>query len=116
MHSSPISGNDNSQTQNKEDMNFQLNLWRKSSVRETTINSLALFFLLGVTFLGAGKPPMYGDYEAQRHWQEVTYNLPINQWYVWLLNFWLQMCKKKCDFNLCKSKNENLCETSFTIL
>ncbi|NXU70599.1 ALG6 glucosyltransferase, partial [Oreotrochilus melanogaster] len=32
-------------------------------------------------FLGAGKPPMYGDYEAQRHWQEVTYNLPIRQWY-----------------------------------
>ncbi|NXV20955.1 ALG6 glucosyltransferase, partial [Cepphus grylle] len=32
-------------------------------------------------FLGAGKPPMYGDYEAQRHWQEITYNLPIRQWY-----------------------------------
>ncbi|NXK18092.1 ALG6 glucosyltransferase, partial [Arenaria interpres] len=30
---------------------------------------------------GAGKPPMYGDYEAQRHWQEVTYNLPVRQWY-----------------------------------
>ncbi|KFW05563.1 Dolichyl pyrophosphate Man9GlcNAc2 alpha-1,3-glucosyltransferase, partial [Eurypyga helias] len=30
---------------------------------------------------GAGKPPLYGDYEAQRHWQEVTYNLPIRQWY-----------------------------------
>ncbi|NWR45998.1 ALG6 glucosyltransferase, partial [Regulus satrapa] len=32
-------------------------------------------------FLGAGKPPMYGDYEAQRHWQEITYNLPVRQWY-----------------------------------
>ncbi|NXY21797.1 ALG6 glucosyltransferase, partial [Atrichornis clamosus] len=32
-------------------------------------------------FVGAGKPPMYGDYEAQRHWQEITYNLPIRQWY-----------------------------------
>ncbi|NXO38727.1 ALG6 glucosyltransferase, partial [Locustella ochotensis] len=32
-------------------------------------------------FSGAGKPPMYGDYEAQRHWQEITYNLPIRQWY-----------------------------------
>ncbi|XP_069794412.1 dolichyl pyrophosphate Man9GlcNAc2 alpha-1,3-glucosyltransferase isoform X3 [Narcine bancroftii] len=30
---------------------------------------------------GAGKPPMYGDYEAQRHWQEITFNLPIHQWY-----------------------------------
>uniref|UniRef100_A0A8C3KGZ2 Alpha-1,3-glucosyltransferase n=1 Tax=Calidris pygmaea TaxID=425635 RepID=A0A8C3KGZ2_9CHAR len=33
------------------------------------------------SYSGAGRPPMYGDYEAQRHWQEVTYNLPIRQWY-----------------------------------
>ncbi|NWI85945.1 ALG6 glucosyltransferase, partial [Pitta sordida] len=33
------------------------------------------------TYSGAGKPPMYGDYEAQRHWQEITYNVPIKQWY-----------------------------------
>ncbi|VDN28066.1 unnamed protein product [Gongylonema pulchrum] len=25
---------------------------------------------------------MYGDYEAQRHWMEITYHLPITQWYV----------------------------------
>lgn len=30
---------------------------------------------------GQHKPPMYGDYEAQRHWQEITINLPIEQWY-----------------------------------
>lgn len=30
---------------------------------------------------GEGKPPMYGDYEAQRHWQEITKNLPIQRWY-----------------------------------
>uniref|UniRef100_A0A8C3QN67 Alpha-1,3-glucosyltransferase n=1 Tax=Cyanoderma ruficeps TaxID=181631 RepID=A0A8C3QN67_9PASS len=33
------------------------------------------------SYSGAGKPRMYGDYEAQRHWQEITYNLPIRQWY-----------------------------------
>ncbi|MXQ89146.1 hypothetical protein E5288_WYG015054 [Bos mutus] len=32
-------------------------------------------------WVGAGKPPMFGDYEAQRHWQEITFNLPIKQWY-----------------------------------
>ena len=32
--------------------------------------------------VGAGKPPMYGDYEAQRHWMEITYNLPLREWYV----------------------------------
>ena len=29
---------------------------------------------------GAGKPPMYGDYEAQRHWMEITTNLPAREW------------------------------------
>ena len=24
---------------------------------------------------------MHGDYEAQRHWQEVTLNLPLTEWY-----------------------------------
>ncbi|XP_050023594.2 dolichyl pyrophosphate Man9GlcNAc2 alpha-1,3-glucosyltransferase [Dermacentor andersoni] len=32
-------------------------------------------------YSGAGKPPMFGDYEAQRHWQEVTVNLPVTKWY-----------------------------------
>ena len=31
---------------------------------------------------GAGKPPLYGDYEAQRHWMEITYHLPVSEWYV----------------------------------
>ena len=25
---------------------------------------------------------MYGDYEAQRHWMEITVHLPINEWFV----------------------------------
>ncbi|XP_076976861.1 dolichyl pyrophosphate Man9GlcNAc2 alpha-1,3-glucosyltransferase isoform X3 [Tamandua tetradactyla] len=33
------------------------------------------------SYSGAGKPPMFGDYEAQRHWQEITFNLPVRQWY-----------------------------------
>uniref|UniRef100_A0A6Q2XE79 Alpha-1,3-glucosyltransferase n=1 Tax=Esox lucius TaxID=8010 RepID=A0A6Q2XE79_ESOLU len=43
-------------------------------------------------FLWAGKPPMFGDYEAQRHWQEITYNLPVHEWYFNTtdnnLNYW----------------------------
>ena len=30
---------------------------------------------------GQGTPPMFGDYEAQRHWMEVTVNLPASEWY-----------------------------------
>ncbi|XP_057336719.1 dolichyl pyrophosphate Man9GlcNAc2 alpha-1,3-glucosyltransferase [Microplitis mediator] len=32
-------------------------------------------------YSGRKNPPMHGDYEAQRHWQEITFNLPLNQWY-----------------------------------
>lgn len=28
-----------------------------------------------------GKEPLYGDLEAQRHWMEITVNLPIYDWY-----------------------------------
>jgi len=34
------------------------------------------------SYSGAGKPPRFGDYEAQRHWMEISINLPIDQWYV----------------------------------
>ncbi|KAK6990280.1 dolichyl pyrophosphate Man9GlcNAc2 alpha-1 3-glucosyltransferase isoform X1 [Biomphalaria glabrata] len=30
---------------------------------------------------GQGKPPMFGDFEAQRHWMEITVNLPAEDWY-----------------------------------
>lgn len=33
------------------------------------------------SYSGYAKPPMYGDFEAQRHWQEITINLPITDWY-----------------------------------
>lgn len=32
-------------------------------------------------YSGEKKPPMFGDYEAQRHWMEVTNNLPVEEWY-----------------------------------
>ena len=31
---------------------------------------------------------MHGDYEAQRHWMEITTNLPISQWYFYDLEYW----------------------------
>eukprot|EP00088_Acartia_fossae_P000057 TRINITY_DN10017_c0_g1_i3.p1 TRINITY_DN10017_c0_g1~~TRINITY_DN10017_c0_g1_i3.p1 ORF type:complete len:504 (+),score=27.41 TRINITY_DN10017_c0_g1_i3:23-1534(+) len=46
--------------------------------------SVSLILRYGVSlwpYSGEGKPPMHGDYEAQRHWQEITINLPLDQWY-----------------------------------
>ncbi|EKJ73580.1 hypothetical protein FPSE_06198 [Fusarium pseudograminearum CS3096] len=39
-------------------------------------------------YSGFHKPPMFGDYEAQRHWMEVTTQLPISQWYFHDLQWW----------------------------
>ncbi|KAL7510900.1 hypothetical protein ACHAXN_007727 [Cyclotella atomus] len=29
-----------------------------------------------------------GDYEAQRHWMELTYHLPLSEWYYYDLSYW----------------------------
>ncbi|KAI0392891.1 ALG8 glycosyltransferase family ALG6 [Xylariaceae sp. FL0594] len=39
-------------------------------------------------YSGLNKPPMFGDYEAQRHWMEITTQLPISQWYFHDLQWW----------------------------
>ncbi|CAE6390816.1 unnamed protein product [Rhizoctonia solani] len=39
-------------------------------------------------YSGEGTKPMHGDYEAQRHWMEITYHLPISQWYSYDLPYW----------------------------
>ncbi|EFZ00788.1 ALG6, ALG8 domain (glycosyl transferase family 58) protein [Metarhizium robertsii] len=39
-------------------------------------------------YSGFQRPPMFGDYEAQRHWMEVTAHLPISQWYFHDLQWW----------------------------
>ncbi|KAL7629594.1 Glucosyltransferase-like protein [Parahypoxylon ruwenzoriense] len=39
-------------------------------------------------YSGFQKPPMFGDYEAQRHWMEITTHLPISQWYFHDLQWW----------------------------
>lgn len=37
---------------------------------------------------GQGTPPMFGDYEAQRHWMELTRHLPTRLWYTYDLQYW----------------------------
>ncbi|RKP11561.1 glycosyl transferase [Piptocephalis cylindrospora] len=51
--------------------------------------SLLLRWTTGLwPYSGAGIPPMYGDYEAQRHWMELTWHLPMTQWYRYDLQYW----------------------------
>ncbi|KAF9475649.1 glucosyltransferase [Pholiota conissans] len=40
------------------------------------------------SYSGHNTPPMFGDYEAQRHWMEITIHLPLKQWYMYDLPYW----------------------------
>ena len=40
------------------------------------------------TSIGRDTSPMFGDYEAQRHWMEITIHLPPRQWYKYDLQYW----------------------------
>ncbi|KXL47177.1 glycosyltransferase family 57 protein [Acidomyces richmondensis BFW] len=39
-------------------------------------------------YSGHGDPPMHGDFEAQRHWMELTAHLPVTHWYFHNLEWW----------------------------
>ncbi|KAF2099896.1 ALG6, ALG8 glycosyltransferase [Rhizodiscina lignyota] len=52
---------------------------------------VAFLFRLATGFWGysgSNSPPMHGDFEAQRHWMEITIHLPISQWYSYDLQWW----------------------------
>ena len=61
--------------------------WLTHKGTTTSFLCISLFALLirsAVTmypYSGAGIPPKFGDFEAQRHWMEITTNLPVIDWY-----------------------------------
>jgi alpha-1,3-glucosyltransferase len=53
------------------------------------IFAIIIRFAVGLgSYSGENTPPMFGDFEAQRHWLEITTNLPITQWYFYDLQYW----------------------------
>ncbi|XP_060663480.1 probable dolichyl pyrophosphate Man9GlcNAc2 alpha-1,3-glucosyltransferase [Drosophila nasuta] len=53
-----------------------------SELAATAFLALSLRSIISLNaYSGYNKPPMFGDYEAQRHWQEVTVNLDAKSWY-----------------------------------
>ncbi|KAH9986714.1 glycosyl transferase [Russula vinacea] len=55
----------------------------------TLIASALVRWCIGLgSYSGQGTPPMFGDYEAQRHWMELTNHLPLRQWYTYDLQYW----------------------------
>ncbi|KAI0050368.1 glycosyltransferase family 57 protein [Auriscalpium vulgare] len=62
---------------------------REWVVPSAVLASLLVKWTLGLgSYSGEGTPPMYGDYEAQRHWMELTVHLPFRQWYTYDLQYW----------------------------
>ncbi|KAI9260161.1 ALG6, ALG8 glycosyltransferase family-domain-containing protein [Sporodiniella umbellata] len=39
-------------------------------------------------YSGYNTKPLFGDYEAQRHWMEITQHLPLSEWYTYELSWW----------------------------
>ena len=70
---------------------FRTHKLTKYFEEDDTIRLGYLFIFLTILFVrlcvsvgeysGYNNPPMFGDYEAQRHWMEITNNIPINEWY-----------------------------------
>ncbi|XP_010440952.1 PREDICTED: probable dolichyl pyrophosphate Man9GlcNAc2 alpha-1,3-glucosyltransferase isoform X2 [Camelina sativa] len=61
--------------------------WLTHKGTTTSFLCISLFALLirsavsMYPYSGAGTPPKFGDFEAQRHWMEITTNLPVIDWY-----------------------------------
>jgi len=56
-----------------------------SSIKIIIVVAISLALRIYVAdggYSGANHPPKYGDFEAQRHWMEVTINSPPSSWYI----------------------------------
>lgn len=68
--------NTKSLSQNKASQIGGLSLW--AIVLISIVFRAAMY---SQSYSGHYTPPLYGDYEAQRHWMELTYNFPAEMWY-----------------------------------
>ncbi|PKA58561.1 putative dolichyl pyrophosphate Man9GlcNAc2 alpha-1,3-glucosyltransferase [Apostasia shenzhenica] len=61
--------------------------WSTNKLTASTAAMIVLFAVLVRVLVslgpysGQGTPPRYGDYEAQRHWMEITLHTPAVEWY-----------------------------------
>ena len=81
--------NNNNNNDISKELLYIYNKLEKSSKTQIFFGSLAIhFFAMLIKVLvgqfgysGEGDYPKYGDFEAQRHWMEITINLPVKDWY-----------------------------------
>jgi alpha-1,3-glucosyltransferase len=63
-------------------------MWHADPVAATLLFVLVAWSVAIHPYSGEHAPPMFGDFEAQRHWLEVTFHLPRQQWYRYDLPYW----------------------------
>ena len=62
---------------------------KKSTIILTILASILYKYSISLgNFSGFQTPPMHGDFEAQRHWLEITANLNVFKWYWYDLEYW----------------------------
>ncbi|KAF9899755.1 Glucosyltransferase-like protein [Linnemannia zychae] len=58
------------------------NQLKKTAVWIAVAVAVLIRWVVGLgPYSGQGVPPRFGDYEAQRHWMELTIHRPIREWY-----------------------------------
>jgi alpha-1,3-glucosyltransferase len=67
---------------------WAVSLWGYSGKHTIELLYGFLYVYLGSSCEGFNTPPMYGDFEAQRHWMEITIHLPLSKWYTYDLQYW----------------------------
>ncbi|GMM38424.1 dolichyl-P-Glc:Man(9)GlcNAc(2)-PP-dolichol alpha-1,3-glucosyltransferase [Saccharomycopsis crataegensis] len=67
----------------------------KSAKSQWMVKYIVILFALIIRIVVSFGPysgehvaPRFGDFEAQRHWLDLTVNLPISQWYYYNLEHW----------------------------
>jgi alpha-1,3-glucosyltransferase len=66
---------------------------RSLETQTTLVSTIAVAILLRafvatLTYSGEGIAPKFGDFEAQRHWMEITTGVPISRWYFFSPEYW----------------------------
>lgn len=72
------------QHNNTDDNNiwWMLERGRVSWILCITVFALLIRVIVSMhPYSGAGDAPKYGDFEAQRHWMEITLHTPVKEWY-----------------------------------
>ncbi|KAG0279350.1 Glucosyltransferase-like protein [Linnemannia exigua] len=58
------------------------NQLKKTAIWISVAAAVLVRWIVGLgPYSGQGTPPRFGDYEAQRHWMELTIHKPIREWY-----------------------------------